>query len=370
MATRKQVVEMFYGKGKQNKTLTAQLLGLTRATVQDHMRNHAADVAIEEEAVRDEPEYKKRNKELEKLVKQQQDRLDKIQKSNIKPPKPVARKTNAGSFIRLIVPDVHGSAVDWQSWYAMLKDAEDLQPQEVVILGDFIDVGGFLSQHHVMGYVAQTSYTFEDDIAVGNDLLNQLQGAVKNSDWYYLYGNHEDRIEKWICTQTLRNPKDSAYLHKLFSVSSLLGLEDRGFNVHYRNIQYDGLPIPGTIKLGHCHFTHGFSTSANAAKSHVEKFAGNVVFGHTHRPDSYSIRTVKDGLVSAWNPGCLCTLQPMWSTPSMTGWGSGYAIQVCQPSGEFLHINVPIINGKSYLMDLTEKLNGKSNTSNKKRVRA
>ena len=368
--TLEDVAAVYYGEGEQNKAKTAKILGLARSTVVDSLTRYDMLKASGELEKKAEPEFKRRNRELERLVKEQQSRIDKMSAAQVKVPKPVKRKPATDSFIRLIIPDVHGSAVDWDAFNAMLSDAKDLNPREVVIGGDFIDVGGFLAQHHVMGYVAQTSYTFEEDIATANKLLDLLQEACPNADVHYLYGNHEDRIEKWICTQTLRNPKDAAYLAKLFSVENQLHLDTRGFKVYRRSEHYDNLPIPGTIKLGLCHFTHGVSTSENAASAHVKTFAGNVVYFHTHRQDSASIRTVKDGLVSAWNPGCLCKLQPMWCAPRLTGWGHGFGVQICQPSGEFLHINVPVINGRSYLMDLTEKLNGKTktNTANKKRT--
>jgi hypothetical protein len=61
---------------------------------------------------------------------------------------------------------------------------------------------------------------------------------------------------------------------------------------------------------------------------------------------------VNIGDIRAWNPGCLCQLQPLWCHTRPTDWNHGYGVQSVLPSGEFLHINVPIIEGRSLLMPI------------------
>lgn len=264
-------------------------------------------------------------------------------------------KSGRGAFCRIIVPDSHGCFIDPEALTAFLHDLESVKPAEIVMLGDHLDCGGFLAQHQTLGFVAETDYSYADDVSACNQFLDAIQQRAPRAAIDYLEGNHEARIEKWIVTQTLRNQKDAAYLHRLFGVEPSLNLERRGIK-HYRQGKfYDGLPIPATIRRGHCHFTHGIYTSSNAAAAHLRKYGGNVVFGHTHRADSYVIRTVKAGVIGAWNPGCLCQLQRLWNHTALTDWSHGYGLQVVQ-GDEFLHINVPIINGKSYLQPLASTL--------------
>lgn len=357
---RKEVLEVFNGEGNRQYRATAAILGIHRTTVKDHVLKSDQLAPVSQARIH----------ELEKLLKQQDAALANYRKAQFSLPTAAKHKKSGKSFCRVIIPDTHGCKIDKEAAAILLSDIEKLCPLEIVWLGDHLDCGGFLAQHHVMGYVADTLYTFEEDVAAANHFMDRVQEAAPGSDHHYLEGNHERRIEKWIVTQTLQNPKDAQYLHNLFSVEKVLHIKERGINFYKQGVRYHDLPIPATIKLGHCHFTHGSSTSKNAAKAHVEMFSGNVVYGHTHRPDSFSIRTVKEGLISAWSPGCLCELQPLWQHTSITGWGHGYGLQIVQPSGEFLHINIPILDGKSYLMDLTEKLNApkKTNTPNKKRT--
>ena len=62
---------------------------------------------------------------------------------------PTAAPLDAGrdSYLRLIVPDIHGSQCDRHAVAALLRDVEMLSDQvrEVVWLGDVIDCSGFLA---------------------------------------------------------------------------------------------------------------------------------------------------------------------------------------------------------------------------------
>lgn len=295
---------------------------------------------------------RQRNKVLEKRVEQLVESIEKLRGTKFR--LPVGRKTKVDGkpFCRFAVPDTHGCLIDPQAASAFFSDMEIVKPAEVVLLGDHLECGGFLAQHHTLGYVAQTEYTFDEDVSATNQFLDRMQSIIPNARFDYIEGNHERRIENWCTTQALANKTDAEFLRRMFSASSVLHLEKRNINWIRQGVFYDDLPLPATIKRGLCYFTHGSSTAKHAASEHVKKFGGNVVYGHTHRADSYFIRTVKTGVIGAWSPGCLCVLQPLWQHTNPTDWSHGYGLQLVNPDGSFLHINVPIIDGKSYLHPL------------------
>jgi hypothetical protein len=173
---------------------------------------------------------------------------------------------------------------------------------------------------------------------------------------HLLEGNHERRIGAWIAKQTLRNPADAAYLSRMFSTSSVLGLEKRRVSFYPQGECVGKASVPGVLKLDHCAFMHGIYTSQNAARAHLDAFVCNLVFGHTHRAESATRRTIVD-TYSAWNPGSLCVQQPYYAHSRQTHHTHGYGIQAVMPDG-FLHINVPIIEGRSYLQPLASQLAG------------
>ena len=345
-------VARVYAKLKSTRK-TAATLGLSPSTVLYHLKNNREPVSTTE------PSHVKRIRDLERLVEKQDARLAGVKAaSRFKLPKIGKTKSIEGSFCRVILPDTHGCKADKSALVAALGDIVKINPNEIVLLGDHLDASSFLAQHHTFGYVAETDYSFEEDVAATNLFLDELQKSAPSARIHYLEGNHERRIQKFCVTQALQNPKDAKYLYSLFSVKRLLGLEERGIQFYEQGVFYDNLPIPATIKLGHCYFTHGSSTAKNPARAHVDMFAGNVVFGHVHRSDMASSRTVGSGVVCAWCPGCLCVLQPLWQHTNITGWSHGIAVQLVQEDGSFLHIQIPILDGRSYFLDITSRLNG------------
>lgn len=197
-----------------------------------------------------------------------------------------------------------------------------------------------------MGYVAETAYSYEDDLAETNAFLDSLRIAAPAAKIEYIEGNHERRVETWCITQTLRHTKDAEGLRQLYAPEFRLFLKQRGITYYRQGEFYDGLPIPGVIKRGKCYFFHGISTAKNATAKTVEQLAGNCVFGHTHRAESTVVRKLGSGVIGSWNPGCLCELQPLWQHTNPTTWTHGYGIQLVHDT-DFLHLNIPIIESKS-----------------------
>lgn len=259
-------------------------------------------------------------------------------------------------FIRVICNDVHGSMMDREAVEAFLGDLKQWNPDEVVLNGDIIECGGFLSAHHTLGYVAQTTYTFQEDIAAGNWFLDEVQKAAPRATIHFLAGNHDERIARWIVDQTMRHNRDSEFLDTLLGVETLLKLKERGIKYYSRGEHHiPGLP-PGWIKLGKVFFTHELGGGKNAASAAVGRTAGNVVFAHTHVADVSTTVLPGVGLVTAWNPGCLCQRQPLWRHSNPTGWSHGYAVQLIAASEEFLHLQIPIWNGGSLVGSLRNHL--------------
>lgn len=255
-------------------------------------------------------------------------------------------------FTRVIASDLHGVMMDRPAVDAFLNDLTVWNPSEIVLNGDIVECGGWLAKHHTLGYVAQADYSYQDDIAAANWFLDQIQERCPEAVIYFIAGNHDDRIEKWIVDQTQAHSRDAEFLRRLCSPSVLLKFEERGIKYFSRSeVHVKGLP-PGWIKLGKVFFTHELGTSKNAAAKAVAQTAGNVVYAHTHRADSSTLVLPGVGLVTAWNPGCLCQRQPLWRHSNPTNWTHGYGVQVVAKSGEFMHHNVPIWEGRSLAQHL------------------
>jgi predicted phosphodiesterase len=294
--------------------------------------------------------------QMKKLIDALDSHLTMVKRAKARKLPKAPTRSVKGDLVRAIIPDSHGCYADPAAMAACVADVAALDPDEIVMLGDHVDCGGFLAAHHVLGYVAQMEYTYEDDIASCNAHLDALQKAAPRARIHYLEGNHEQRVERWCVGQALGSQKDADLLRRHLAPQFLLHLKERGITYYRRSEHYHGLPVPGVIRLGKCHFVHESAGGSGAAKKHADKFASSVVFGHTHRTDGVVVRKVATGEIGAWSPGCLSQLQPLWQHTHPTDWTHGYGLQIVAKSGLFQHINVTIANGRSCLGPLTKKL--------------
>ena len=282
-----------------------------------------------------------------------------LQKDGEAPSKtPKVKVSKASGFARLIVSDTHGCFIDQQAWAAVLNDAKQLPIRQCIHLGDAVDCAGFLAEHHLPQFLSEAKYNYADDLAAAGIMWDQLQAACPKAEFHYLEGNHEGRVEKWCMQTALSSGDDREMLRRAISPEFRLKLKERGIN-YYRRSEFNSTNKErGALKLGDCFFVHQISSARNAAKVAVDKYAANVCFGHTHRQDIATVRKPGVGTVSAYNPGMLCEPRPLWlhTRSAISEWTAGFAIQLVQKDGSFLHINVPIIDGVSLLMPLTKAI--------------
>jgi len=286
------------------------------------------------------------------------------------PPKTKSIRRASSLYVRAILSDTHGAHLDRDAWAACMADLKGLDVREVVLLGDHIECSGFLAEHHIPGTLSQAEYSYAEDIDAANQWLDELQAACPHAEYHMLQGNHCQRVERWIMQHSLAHNKDRQLLLEALDPEFRLHLKERGIKFYRRDKFNDTCPERGTLQLGNCRFLHETSTSINAARTALNLYSTNIVFGHSHRADISYSRKPGVGQIMAANPGCLCTLTPVWqmTRSSINNWTHGWACQlVNKKSGDFLHVNIPIIDGKSQggLLSLTctrhEKPRGKKN---------
>lgn len=262
---------------------------------------------------------------------------------------PLARRASHKHFTRVLVPDSHGAHIDPAAAAAFLGDLEQLQPSEVVWMGDHLDCGGFLAQHHTMGFVAETDVEYVDDIAAANELMDAVQKRTPKAVHYVLCGNHEHRIERWCCTQALSKRRTAQLLLDSLGMRAVLHLDKRGMRYHPRGeMEQTHGRIRGAIKLGNCYFVHDVSTASDPCSVALNRYACNVAFADTHRL-IYRVGRKAEKDIFAATVGYIAKAQPYWQETRVTDWSHGYGLQIVANENEVLHINVPIVNGKSLL---------------------
>ncbi len=266
-------------------------------------------------------------------------------------PQPRARRKR--SLVRVAIPDSHGAHIDPTARDAFLSDLKRLAPDEIVMLGDHLDCAGTFSAHQ-RSYTNEMAETYEEDVAAANHFLDAIQAAAPAATIYYLEGNHEQHVERWAARE-FANKADADKVLEAIGPEALLRLRQRGIRYFRRAFHYMDISIPGTIRLGKVFFTHGIAHSTNAARTHVQRFSANVVFGHVHASQSVVERTVSSDAQGAWCPGTLAKLQPLYRHTAPSNWTHGYGVEFVGASGNFVHVNIPIYRGESSLPLLAHK---------------
>ena len=274
--------------------------------------------------------------------------------SNFEMPTQKARRAKSGeSKVIMAFGDTHGCSLDLEAWRAFLDDVRDVKPDVIIRGGDVLDCDGWLAQHHTTNYVAQTSYSYADEVIAANTMLDQLQAAAPQATIEIIEGNHDLRIETWALTTTQKHRLDAQFLLDIIGPQRQLNIKERGIKWWSRGECHDDAVAGGTIKRGMVYFTHPQRRGGkHAASTMASSFGRNTVYFHVHRRDYACVSNIKGEEFGAWCPGCMCVKRKYWHHTDHFGHTQGYHLQTVKPNGKFFGFNVPIIDGESYLSDL------------------
>jgi predicted phosphodiesterase len=163
----------------------------------------------------------------------------------------------------LIVPDVHVPYHDKRAWKLMLKAAGVINPDAIIIQGDFADF--YAVSAHDKDPNRAKNLEFEVDAA--NSALDELD-ALGAKLKLFVAGNHENRLERYLAT---RAPE----LFNMVEIPKLFKLKDRGWKY---------TPYKSSTEYGKLNVTHDCGYSGqNAVQKALDTFQHNVTTGHTHR---------------------------------------------------------------------------------------
>lgn len=246
---------------------------------------------------------------------------------------------------RVAIPDSHGCYIDKVAAAAVIADIKRIKPDEVVFLGDHVDASGLFSKFRAQ-YIRDLDYTYRDDIDKAKDFIAQVRKAAPKAKIYYLEGNHEWHVERWIATTF--SPSEAIDATRAFGPDVRLGLAGLGIEYIRRSDLTIGTTSRGVLSLDGCYFVHGISASLWATGRHLDVFGANVCHGHTHRAVSVVRRRPSGEVIGGYCPGTLAQFAPLYLHTTPDNWTHGYGLQFVD-KGILHHYNVAIINGKTVL---------------------
>lgn len=244
----------------------------------------------------------------------------------------------------LILPDLHLGSHDDAALRVALKIADDYAPNEVVILGDWLDAHE-LSAHQAADRREALAEGYFAEVGHCREILAFFESLPSVRRVTFIEGNHEFRVERW-ATAT-GGFAESVVDH--VSPKTLLGAKR---SKPFRWIPYksDGESSYVEIASGLI-ACHGWSTAKHAAAAHLGRALGlSVVHGHTHRRQTYVLRHPVTGRqIEGHSPGCLAKLQPLWVN-GPTNWSQGVTL-LNEVRGRWALTAVPIEQGGAVLPD-------------------
>lgn len=158
-----------------------------------------------------------------------------------------------------IRPGVDTSHIDWAA-----QAIVDYLPDVIVVIGDWWDMPS-LSKHNLPGSLATEGNRIRDDIAVGNEAFERLVAPLQeeqghriagrrkqyNPELHFIFGNHENRIERAVQDQpkfdeilSSGDLKTPGFIrHPFLEIVEIDGIAYS----HYFSNTHSGRPIGGSI---------------------------------------------------------------------------------------------------------------------------
>ncbi|MGN6324503.1 helix-turn-helix domain-containing protein [Pseudolysinimonas sp.] len=239
-----------------------------------------------------------------------------------------------------------------------LKVVELERPQQVVLMGDIIDLASQGRWAQEATFAQTTQAAIDRTTMLGAELRERTPGKL-----VYIEGNHDRRMQGFVEANALAafGLKKGGLPESwpVMSLPNLLRLDD--FDIEYR----DAYPTAHWWVNDQLRCEHG--TKVRSSGSTAEKYANETphisrAFGHTHRLEAQS-KTTYDRMGKirsvAINPGCLCRVDGgvpgVNSAAGIDGrpaeffenWQQGVAVIRFKETGEFFWELLQVEDGRT-----------------------
>ena len=206
----------------------------------------------------------------------------------------------------MVISDLHGSFIDKKAYSVAMEYMQDYKPDNVVINGDLLDFWSLST----FDRNPERKYDLQKELYQGRQIFDDIRKVVgKKAKIYYLEGNHEARLLKFIW----RNPElegvDALKLPQLLECNKY-DVKFLGADPSYWKKTNGHLKIGDTIVMHGDNRLNGASTSKHSgysAKNTMTTMLSSVVIGHNHRLAHIKQRT-PTSLLTGIESGCLCQL--------------------------------------------------------------
>lgn len=207
-----------------------------------------------------------------------------------------------------VMPDTHSPFQDDDAVNLFIKVVKAWKPDILVHIGDLADFYSLTS--HLKNPYKDTG--FLDELNKVLAVMDKIDGLAPRK--IFCEGNHCNRLQRYLFDKA---PELYGYLN----VETALQLKERGWEYH---------PYQEVVTVGDCGFVHdlGFA-GVNATRQHILAYPGNLVFGHSHRLNSFTMGNLKRQTYTCCNAGWLGDSDQIDYLPSVKvkqDWVSGFVL--------------------------------------------
>lgn len=230
--------------------------------------------------------------------------------------------------MRVIFPtDEHYPFQDERARSVALKIAQDFDPELRIAGSDGIDFYSISKYDKNPARIKAFGLQNEIDLWKGGQL--EWLSATPNAKVFFIKGNHEDRLRRWLW----RNPDiadlDALQLPTLLDMNRLKIYWEKNKG-ESANLE---LNIYNKLLIKHGDIVRKFSAYSAKAELEAEHFSISVLTGHTHRGGTH-YATTRRGAVVAQEGFCLCSLDPEYTTNP--NWQQGIVLATVTPESLFM----------------------------------
>ena len=211
-------------------------------------------------------------------------------------------ETKIKNGLVIVGSDIHIPFQDNDAVESFIKYCKEKKPEAIVLNSDVLDM--FMLSKFTKGEGRNPL----EEITMCRELLASVRNACPNAEIYYVIGNHENRLEKYVLTKA---PELASLIEDVFSIIKTEDFKIRGCASLTINDNF--VCKHGTL-LG--------NKSGLSAIKEMENAYMSGATGHTHRLCKYIAR--KSGRKFVWiETGCLCDLNPEYCVNP--NWQAGFA---------------------------------------------
>lgn len=203
----------------------------------------------------------------------------------------------------VVASDFHIPFQDNLAVKSFINYCAKVQPKVIVLNGDIMDM--FMLSKFTKGEGRNPM----EEVVETRSVLESIRAVCSKSDIYYVIGNHETRLERYVLNKA---PELASLIEDVFSILKVSDFNIRGCASLLVN---DNLVFKHGTLLG--------NKSGLSAIKEMENAYMSGCSGHTHRLCKYIAR--KSGRKFFWiETGCLCDLTPEYMINP--NWQNGFAV--------------------------------------------